>query len=134
MTPQRRAVLDALRASHDHPTAAEVYERVRAEAPGIGPATVYRTLSLLVSNGQALELTLGAGQAARFDANTHRHDHVVCEGCGQAMDLDLPVAQSLVGEVSRRSGFAVTGYDLQFRGLCPTCSSPVSTIPEGATA
>jgi Fur family ferric uptake transcriptional regulator/Fur family peroxide stress response transcriptional regulator len=123
LTPQRSAVLDALRAADDHPTAAEVYERVRRATPGIGAATVYRALALLVTTGHALELNLGAGSAARYDANTSRHDHAVCERCGRATDIDHPVPDGMVAEIARRSGFAITGYDLQFRGLCPECQT-----------
>ncbi|CAO5240855.1 Fur family transcriptional regulator [Frankia sp. AgKG'84/4] len=123
LTPQRMAVLDVLRDAHDHPTAAEVYERVRRVSPRIGSATVYRTLALLVSTGRALELSLGDGAAARYDANTSRHDHAVCDGCGCAVDLDHPVPDGIVAEIARRSGFAITGYDLQFRGICPECQA-----------
>jgi Fur family ferric uptake transcriptional regulator/Fur family peroxide stress response transcriptional regulator len=122
-TPQRRAVLDVLRAATDHPTAAEVYDRVRAVAPGIGPATVYRALGRLVETGRALELTLGNGAASRYDANTGRHDHAVCVGCGRAVDIDLPVPADALAELCRRTGFTITGYDLQFRGLCPACQT-----------
>jgi Fe2+ or Zn2+ uptake regulation protein len=133
LTPQRAAVLEVLRAARDHPTAAEVYERVRAVAPGIGSATVYRALALLVSSGRALELSLGDGAAARYDANTDRHDHAVCDGCGLAIDIDQPIPDGVVTEIARRSGFAITGYDLQFRGLCPSCQTtgaqPSATRP-----
>lgn len=121
LTPQRSAVLEVLKAADDHPTAAEVYERVRALIPGIGSATVYRTLALLVASGQALELNLGNGAAARYDANISRHDHAVCERCGRAVDIDHPVPPGMVEEVARRSGYSITGYDLQFRGVCPAC-------------
>jgi len=117
------AVLEVLEAARDHPTASEVYERVRAVSPGIGGATVYRTLALLVASGRALELNLGDGAAARYDANTDRHDHAVCDGCGRAVDIDHPVPDGMVAEIARRSGFAITGYDLQFRGLCPDCQA-----------
>ena len=59
LTPQRQAVLDVLRTSPDHPTAQDVFDRVRRTAPGIGAATVYRALNLLVEQGYALELALG---------------------------------------------------------------------------
>ncbi|SBW26079.1 Fur family transcriptional regulator [Protofrankia symbiont of Coriaria ruscifolia] len=121
LTPQRRAVLEVLRAAHSHPTAAEVYDRVRQVAPGIGAATVYRSLGLLVQAGHALELSLGNGTAARYDGNTRRHDHLVCDRCGQAVDIDLPSPVEMVDELARSTGFAITGYDLQFRGLCPSC-------------
>ena len=122
LTPQRRAVLDVLRAATDHPTAQDVLDRVRRTSPGIGAATVYRALNMLVESGQALELALGA-DAARYDANTARHDHVVCTRCGAAADVDAALPSRLAREVAEVSGFAVTGHDLKFTGLCPTCTS-----------
>lgn len=123
LTRQRKAVLDVLRASHDHPTAYDVFERVRTISPGIGPATVYRSLSLLVESGQALELSLADGSSARYDANTARHDHLVCERCHRAVDIQTPVSRATLSGVESTSGFVVTGYDLQFRGLCPDCQT-----------
>lgn len=123
LTPQRRAVLEVLAAATDHPTAAEVFERVRERVPGIGPATVYRTLALLVESGQALELSLGEG-AARYDGNVARHDHLVCDGCGRALDVQVPLPAVAVRELSAATGFQITGYDLQFRGRCPDCVTP----------
>jgi Fur family ferric uptake transcriptional regulator/Fur family peroxide stress response transcriptional regulator len=123
MTPQRQAVLDVLLGSHDHPTATEVYDRVRRTQPGIGAATVYRSLALLVESGQAVELSLGDGSSARYDGNTARHDHVVCDGCGRAVDVETPLPPRTVPTLSRDTGFAITGYDLQFRGRCPDCAA-----------
>ena len=122
LTPQRRAVLEVLRDSPDHPTAIEVYERVRARASGIGAATVYRTLALLVSTGQARELNFDNG-AARYDAMTERHDHLVCVGCGSATDIQSPIPAAVLAEIASDYGYAVAGYDLQFRGLCPDCQA-----------
>lgn len=130
LTPQRAAVLAVLRSAHDHPNAAEVYERVRAVAPGIGSATVYRSLALLVATGYALELNLGDGAAARYDANTDRHDHAVCDRCGRAVDIDHPIPAGMVAEIARSSGFSITGYDLQFRGLCPECAASPGAVPD----
>jgi Fur family ferric uptake transcriptional regulator/Fur family peroxide stress response transcriptional regulator len=121
LTPQRRAVLDALYEASDHPTAGEVYDRVRAAVPGIGAATVYRTLGLLVAAGLAQELSLGGGASARYDANVTQHDHAVCLACGHARDLDRRIGDAMLADVAARTGFEVTGYDLQFRGACPDC-------------
>lgn len=120
-TPQRRAVLDVLMAAHDHPTAAQVLDRVRKHQPGIGAATVYRTLSLLVAEGQARMLSLGEGASARYDANTSRHDHVLCVDCGAAMDVEAPLPASALSEMASRTGYDLTEYDIQFRGRCPSC-------------
>lgn len=126
VTPQRQAVLDVLRDAPDHPTAAEVFDRVRRRLPGIGSATVYRSLALLVDTGQALELALGGGASARYDANVTRHDHVVCDLCGRATDVDSPLPGSTLAELGRSTGYQITGYDLQFRGRCPDCPTPAS--------
>jgi Fe2+ or Zn2+ uptake regulation protein len=123
LTPQRQAVLTALESATDHHTAADVFERVRRIAPGIGPATVYRTLALLVSHGLALELSLGDGSAARYDGNTSRHDHLVCSSCGTASDVDIALPAELMTEMTSRSGYAISRYDLQFHGLCPQCQT-----------
>lgn len=121
LTPQRQAVLDVLVAAHDHPTAAQVFERVRSRQPRIGPATVYRTLGLLVAAGQARLLALGDGASARYDANVDRHDHVVCTECGAAMDVDAPLPADTVAQLVKRTGYDLMEYDLQFRGRCPAC-------------
>ncbi|HVV75420.1 MAG TPA: transcriptional repressor [Mycobacteriales bacterium] len=121
-TPQRRAVLDVLMAADDHPTAAQVFDRVREHQPGIGAATVYRTLSLLVEEGQARVLSLGEGASARYDANVSRHDHVLCVDCGAAIDVDAPLPRGALADMSSRTGYDLTEYDVQFRGRCPSCS------------
>ncbi len=121
LTPQRRAVLEILESATDHPTAAEVFERVRVSSPGIGPATVYRTLALLVASGLALELSLGEGTSSRYDGNTTRHDHLVCTSCGAASDIQSAMPGELLDRVTASTGYAISHYDLQFHGLCPEC-------------
>jgi Fe2+ or Zn2+ uptake regulation protein len=121
LTPQRQAVLDVLVTARDHPTATQVFERVRTNQPGIGAATVYRALGLLVAEGQARMLALGEGAVARYDAKVIRHDHVVCTECGAALDVDAPLPAEIVAELAKRTGYDLREYDLQFRGRCPSC-------------
>ena len=47
MTKQREIVLEELRKTRMHPTADELYERVRKRLPKISLATVYRNLEWL---------------------------------------------------------------------------------------
>lgn len=122
-TPQRQAVLEVLTGSADHPTAADILDRVRRRLPGIGAATVYRALALLVDTGAATELRLGE-HTSRYDANTGRHDHLVCDRCGQTRDVDAAVPATVSETLADRSGYLITRYDLQFRGLCPDCRPP----------
>ena len=126
-TPQRRAVLDVLRASYDHPNAGEVLDRVRELVPGIGAATVYRSLAHLVESGHALEISFGNGPA-RYDANVVHHDHLICDTCGRAVDVPLDTAEPVaarfaerLSELAAATGFDITAYDLRFHGRCGDC-------------
>lgn len=121
MTPQRAAVLAAVRAAADHPSARDIYARVRRELPSIGVATVYRTLDLLVAHRQILELQLGDGAVARYDGNTGPHDHVTCTVCGAVADVHVRLPEAALEDAASASGFRVEGYDLQFVGRCPDC-------------
>lgn len=119
LTPQRAAVCAVIQEAGDHPTAREIYRRVKARQPGIGFATVYRTLNLLVEHGAILELQLG--DVARYDRNTAPHDHVRCIDCGAIADVNVPLPSSTTRRAARDAGFDIDGYELQLLGRCATC-------------
>lgn len=123
LTPQRRAVLDVLAEAHDHPTAADVLERVRDRLPGVGPATVYRTLALLVESGHAAMLRTSENDAVRYDRTVHRHDHLVCTDCGRVTDAHIPLDERALNSVAETASFVITGYDVQIHGRCAPCAS-----------
>lgn len=115
LTPQRQAVYDALRMSHDHPTAADLYERARHRYPGISFATVYNSLRFLKDHGLALELPMTQGPN-RFDGTTEDHGHIHCEGCGALADLpNLPM------DAPDIPGWAVSQVQITISGWCPDC-------------
>ncbi len=120
MTRQRRIVLEALASVTSHPTAAELYDLVRERLPSISPGTVYRNLRVLKELGYAQELCFGS-HASRFDANVENHYHIRCERCGRVADVDADPDTDLDHRVGTPPGWTVTGYRLEFRGLCPDC-------------
>ncbi len=121
LTPQRRAILEAIQATDKHPTAAQIYARVRELHPRVAFGTVYKTLDLLSRTGQILQLEFGDG-ASRYDRRTDRHDHAICTRCGRLVDLDVQLPADLDREASRASGFFVSQHTTQFFGLCPDCA------------
>lgn len=121
LTPQRAAVLEVVRDSHEHPTARDIFARVAQVLPGIGFATVYRALDLLVAEGEVRALTLGDSTSTRYDGNTDPHQHVLCISCGATADVRLELPPAAAATAQRQSGFTVTGYDMQFLGRCPAC-------------
>jgi Fur family transcriptional regulator, peroxide stress response regulator len=121
LTPQRRAILDAIQASDRHPTAAQIYAQVKASHPRVAFGTVYKALDLLSRTGQILQLEFGDG-ASRYDRRTDRHDHAVCTNCGKLVDLDVQLPANIEHHASHASGFEISQHTTHFFGLCPECS------------
>lgn len=121
MTPQRQAVLDAVRSSEGHPTVDQIHQDVQDKVPGLGMATVYRTLDLLVEHGLVLQLRIGEHPVARYDGNLDRHDHVRCDRCGSIWDVDLRLPTSVLTRAREATKVDVVDYDLQLTGICQSC-------------
>lgn len=106
---------------YDHPTAAMVYESVRAENPKISLGTVYRNLDKLVTGGEIVRISV-PNQADRFDATTKEHYHLVCEKCGKAIDVRSDKIRRALDKVfNDDSGFEVGKVQLLAMGLCKDC-------------
>ena len=117
MTPQRAEILAVLRAAHDHPTAAELYERLRPRLPRLSLGTVYRNLDLLVAAGTVAKLT-AAGAEARYDGRPAPHDHARCRACGAVADVPaLPES----GPPRLPDGFTLEARHLEYVGMCAAC-------------
>lgn len=124
MTPQRLAIVRVFAADGTHPTAQELYDRLKPTFPTMSFATVYNTLDALAQAG--LSKTLRLGNAARFDPNTSAHHHAVCDRCGAIIDVparDLAPEKSDARALGRSvPGFAVTTVERVYRGTCARCT------------
>lgn len=122
ITAQRLAIAECLAGDYTHPTAQEVYDRLRPRFPTLAVATVYNTLSALDSIGQCRKLDMGG--AIRFDPNRAPHDHAVCERCGAIRDVELAgeATAELPAEPAALSGFRVERVERIYRGVCAQCA------------
>jgi Fur family peroxide stress response transcriptional regulator len=120
LTVQRRAILEAVLARGDHPTADQVFDDVRRRLADVSRATVYRTLDTLVRLDVVSEAAL-PGPATRYDRRVERHHHLVCLRCRRAIDVvDERLDALRLPDTSRR-GFDVIDFSVQMRGLCRSC-------------
>ncbi len=120
MTRQRRMILEEVRNTDSHPSADEIYHRVRAKLPRISLGTVYRTLDLLSERGLIRKLELGGSQR-RFDHRTHHHYHFRCLACQRLTDVDAQNFACLKATPRELAGCQLQGHQLEFFGLCPEC-------------
>jgi len=120
LTPQRDAVLRVILDREDHPTASEIFEAARQRLPTISYATVYNSLRYLKEAGLVHEIKFG-DSASRYDRETDRHDHAICNSCGKLVDFDLPQTAQLLQAAARKSHFKAESVHLTLRGLCSEC-------------
>ena len=120
LTPQREAVLRAVRERDDHPTAGDIFARAKQYLPAISYATVYNSLRYLREAGLVQEISFGDG-ASRYDGITERHDHALCTECGKLVDFDLAEPAELMQEAARKSRFQPESVHLTLVGRCPDC-------------
>jgi Fe2+ or Zn2+ uptake regulation protein len=112
-TPQRIAVIDFVLSTEAHPTADEVWAKVRATCPTISRATVYNTLNLLVSKGLLRTQVLREGTVV-FDPKVEAHHHFIDDETGRIYDVPWD-AITVSGEDSV-TGFNVRDYQVVMRG------------------
>ena len=121
LTPQRVAICKLLSQSHAHPTAARIYQQVRAEYPSLSHMTVYNTLNALVELGLVNALGGAGDDNIHYDGNTSPHINLACVSCHSITDFESPRAASLERDVYSQSGFQVLGARILYYGLCPDC-------------
>lgn len=121
LTPYRRTVLEALRSTENHPTAAQLLRMVRRRRPGVAYATIYNALNWLERKGLIARVDF-AEEAARYDPIIERHDHLVCNHCGALKDVRLEIPAQLLGRSARVTGFRVERYRTELFGLCGACA------------
>ena len=118
-TPQREVVYDVLLKRRDHPTADEVFARVRAELSGISLATVYNCLETLVQCNLVRAVNFERGPT-RYCPNLAPHAHFHDEQTGKTHDVDLPLSVFSKLKASLPPDFEAEAIEITFRGKAKT--------------
>lgn len=114
-TPQREVVFNVLLKKRDHPTADEVYARVRHDMPTISLATVYNCLETLVQCNLVRAVNFERGPT-RYCPNLHPHAHFHDEQTGATHDIDLPPALLENVNAILPRGYDASSVEIIFRG------------------
>jgi Fur family iron response transcriptional regulator len=110
---QRVAVARYVLHTTKHPSADEVWKRVKKHFPMVSRATVYNTLNLFVDKGLLRQFTLTDGGAV-FDPNVADHHHFIDDETNAI--YDVPWDALKVSHVGKLKGFDVREYALVLRG------------------
>jgi len=121
LTPQRLSICKLIAETDSHPTAAEIYKKLKTQFPSLSLMTVYNTLNTLVGLGAINILGMPDNEQLHYDSNTSPHIHLICLNCHRIMDMESPLASKLKKEIINSSGFNLTGSRIVYYGQCPDC-------------
>ena len=120
VTPQRLAVIHALLAAENHPSADELCAVVRRRHPHVSLATVHRILEQFCEVGEARKVTL-LHDVARYDGNVEPHHHVLCVRCRRVHDIEMPAMDRLLEGTPSLGQFTLLRCSLEIEALCRRC-------------
>ncbi len=118
-TRQRDEILRTFFEAGGHVSIDELLARVQTRMPGVGYATVYRTLKLFEEAGVAHARNFQDGQA-RWEPvvpDAH-HDHLICLDCGTIFEFEEPEIEARQNDVAARHGLHVASHRHEIYGRC----------------
>jgi Fur family ferric uptake transcriptional regulator len=125
---KRDRVLSVFLRQEGHLSADDLCDLVHREDPGIGRATVYRTLQWMVEAGIARKVNFGEGRA-RFEPSFRhpRHFHLVCTECRRSSEFLSSDIESLLEEIAASRHFESGQAVVQVSGICEACRTGAKT-------
>jgi len=118
-TSARIAVLREIYSSSSHLDADELYQRLKKKGVSISRATVYHTLDLLFRLRLVARIDLGHKHTHYEKSHgVANHLHVICEQCGQVVEIASSELAGMLEELCRQQGFELRSFSLQVFGQC----------------
>ncbi len=114
---QRLKILEYLINNQCHPTVGQIHQCLLPDIPTLSKATVYNTLKIL-AEVQLVKIINMEDHENRYDINTQRHGHFLCESCGTISDFTINI-DDFIGE--ELNDYSVKEKAVYFKGICPRC-------------
>ncbi|MBI5836413.1 MAG: transcriptional repressor [Candidatus Eisenbacteria bacterium] len=117
-TSQRRAIQRVLQDAARPMGPREILDAARRHIPGLGIATVYRTIKRCVEEGTLHPVEL-PGEPPRYEpAGKNHHHHFRCRGCNRVYEVrGCPKNLSTLTP----PGFRLEDHSVVLYGLCVEC-------------
>jgi Fur family ferric uptake transcriptional regulator len=118
ITPSRLAVAKAVLDRSGHFSVDDIL----VQLPGVGRATVFRTMKLLSEMDILCRVLLEDGSLRyRVSHRQDHHHHLVCISCASVQELDACIDPEVLGDLARSTGYEIEGHWLEFFGRCAAC-------------
>lgn len=118
---QREEVLTVLKESYDHPTAEEIYQKVKKKNSTASRGTVYRNLNFLINKEEISKISMQIGPD-RYDYFRKPHHHAICKTCGKVFDFEYSFDLTKIEEsIKEQTDIQMIEQSLVVEGICKDC-------------
>jgi len=118
LTSPRRLVVEAM----SNATRPFTVEDLCVALPGVGRATVFRTVRLLVETNVLCRVVIEDGTVRyQLSASTSHHHHLVCSRCGCVQEFVDPKLDRLIEANARAHRFGLASHAMELYGVCSDC-------------
>jgi Fur family ferric uptake transcriptional regulator len=131
---KREQILGTFLKQEGHLSADDLYDLVRRQHPGVGRATVYRSLQWMVARGVARKVDFGEGRSRFEPTYRHpRHFHLICTTCHRSSEFLSSDVEALMEEIAAARHFEAAQAIVQIVGTCEECRTGATSGPATAT-
>ena len=120
-TKPREQISAILKREKRYLSAAEVHALLKKARSKVSLSTVYRTLDMLQSKGEASSRLDQGGETTYVTCAPTHHHHAICKGCGRVDEIDCEAIERLAEELSSHHGFRLDDHEMEFFGRCAAC-------------
>jgi len=118
VTRLRKQLIEFILSQAGHWTIQSLSSKAKKTVPGVGIATVYRTVNLLVEEGALTRTVTGQG-SARYEVTPEKHhDHLTCLECGEIFEFADPKIEELQEKIAKKMGFSLVDHQMELFGEC----------------
>lgn len=118
-TKQKQLILEMLKKEKNHPTIADLYEKILEVDNTVGQATVYRNVNKLVEEGKIKRITTDCGY--RYDCDCNPHYHLVCKKCNSIIDIFDEKYIKMIKRLEEEYSVKIDNSTVVFEGICDKC-------------
>ena len=121
-TKPREQISAILRREHRYLSAGEIHALLKKARAKVSLSTVYRTLDMLASKGEASARIDTTGEATYVTCAPTHHHHAICRGCGRVQEVACEAIERLAGDLASHHGFELEDHAMEFFGRCAPCA------------
>jgi Fur family transcriptional regulator, ferric uptake regulator len=121
ITEPRKEVVREIHAQVGVFSGDRLYDLLKRRGTGVGRATVFRTIDVLVELSLLERVHQPDGSHGYVLRNPgHRH-HLVCSACGEVVEFQGCTLDQLMDELADQTNFRIEGHWLEVFGTCDRC-------------